>query len=104
MITKGATLVDQIFDWSEDKNDSLKRERGISFEKITTIIRGEILDIITNPSTNHPQQKCFIIEVDGYAWVVPYVAEGKRCFLKTAFPSRKYQKIYLNKESDDENL
>jgi len=93
-----------VFDWNKDKNDSLKRERNISFEKITTIIRREILDIIANPSTNHPQQKCFIIDVDGYVWVVPYVLEENIVFLKTAFPSRKYQKIYLNnKESDNEN-
>ncbi len=56
----------------------------------------KVVDIIVNPSSNFDKQKCFIIEINNYMWVVPYI-ENKECiFLKTAFPSRKHQKIYFN--------
>jgi uncharacterized DUF497 family protein len=85
------------FEWDDDKNEFLKNERNMSFEKITVCIRDDLLDIISNPSANHQDQKCFVVDIDGYAWVVPYTEDGEKCFLKTAFPSRKFQKNYLDR-------
>ncbi len=79
--------------WSLKKNDILKAKRGISFEQIAFLIEsGHILGIEENP--RRPNQKIYILEIDGYAVVVPYVEEGNEIFLKTAFPSRKYTKHY----------
>jgi len=79
--------------WSPDKNKILKRERGISFEEIAYLIEsGQVIGIEENPG--HPNQKMYVLEIDGYAIIVPYVEKNNEIFLKTAFPSRKYTKKY----------
>ncbi len=79
--------------WSLEKNEILKAKRGISFEQIALSIEsGHILGVEENPK--RPNQKIYILEIDGYAVIVPYVEEGNEIFLKTAFPSRKYTKRY----------
>ncbi len=79
--------------WSLEKNEILKAKRGISFEQIAFLIEsGHILGIEENP--RRPNQKIYILEIEGYAVIVPFVEEGNEIFLKTAFPSRKYTKRY----------
>jgi len=39
-----------------------------------------------------------IIEIDSYAYIVPFVENDEEIFLKTIYPSRKATKEYLNKE------
>ena len=34
----------------------------------------------------------------GYAWLVPFVEDGREFFLKTIIPSRKATRIYLSKD------
>lgn len=85
-----------IFNWSQEKNATLKQQRNISFEEIVNAVKNsKLLDIVENPSSNFEKQKCFVIDMYGYAWLVPYAENEKEIFLKTAFPSRKYQKIYF---------
>ena len=58
--------------WDPQKNEILKQERGISFEEIAYLIEsGQILGIEENPS--RPNQKMYILEIDNYAIIVPYV-------------------------------
>ncbi|MCD4716702.1 MAG: BrnT family toxin [Desulfobacterales bacterium] len=79
--------------WNPEKNEILKRERGISFEEIAYLIESDqMIGIEENPG--HPNQKMYILEIDNYAIVVPYVENNDEIFLKTAFPSRKYTKKY----------
>jgi uncharacterized DUF497 family protein len=79
--------------WDLDKNEILKAKRGISFEQVAFLIEsGHILDIQENPK--RPNQKIYILEIEGYAVIVPFVEEGNEIILKTAFPSRKYTKRY----------
>ena len=79
--------------WDPQKNEILKQERGISFEEIAYLIEyGQILGIEENPS--RPNQKMYILEIDNYAIIVPFVENVNEIFLKTAFPSRKYTKQY----------
>lgn len=83
------------FDWDEDKNAWLMHERGISFEMcIVAIEQGDLLAIVPNA---HPRthQKKLIVQIEGYAYVVPYVEDDEKLFLKTIFPSRKATKKYL---------
>lgn len=83
--------------WNSKKNEILKRERGISFEEIAYLIEPEeIVGIEENPGRTN--QKLYILEIDTYAVVVPFVESETEIFLKTAFPSRKYAKIYGLKE------
>ena len=71
----------------------LKRERGISFEEIAYLIESDqVIGIEENPG--YPNQKMYILVIDNYAIIVPYVENDDEIFLKTAFPSRKYTKKY----------
>lgn len=79
--------------WSQEKNELLKAEREISFEEIALLIEtGNILGIEENPG--HPNQKIYILEIENYAYIVPFVERENEIFLKTAFPSRKYTKRF----------
>lgn len=89
------------FDWSPEKNELLKRERGIGFEEILEIIEeGRVLDIMQNPNKKlYPHQKIFVVEINAYAYLVPFVEDAERIFLKTIIPSRKAtQKYIINKQ------
>jgi len=85
------------YDWDEEKNEILKKERGISFEIIVSQIElGKLLAIIKHPnSEKYYNQKIFIVEFENYAYLVPFVEKEEKVFLKTIIPSRKATKIYL---------
>jgi len=90
------------FDWNEAKNSKLKNERDVSFEDILSCIEeGKILDIVTNKNNKkYPKQKIFIIAFNQYAYLIPFVEDSEKIFLKTIIPSRKATKKYLiNKSS-----
>jgi len=79
--------------WSHEKNEILKVKRGISFEEIALLIEsGHILGIEENPGRSN--QKIYILEIENYALIVPFVEKDNEIFLKTAFPSRRYTKRY----------
>lgn len=83
----------KFLNWNNEKNDTLKKERNLSFEEIAHLIAsGKILGIEQNPG--YPNQQMYILEIDHYAIVVPYVETETEIFLKTAFPSRKFTKQY----------
>lgn len=81
------------FHWNKQKNEFLKSERGVSFEEIVFQIEaGKLLGVEENPTRTN--QKIYIVEIKGYAFVVPFVENDQEIFLKTIFPSRKYTKKY----------
>ena len=84
-----------VFEWNEEKNILLSKERNISFEDVVFALKNDrLLDIIMSPT--HEGQKCFIVEIKSYAYVIPYVRVNmEKLFLKTIYPSRKHTKIYL---------
>jgi hypothetical protein len=88
------------YDWSPEKNAVLKRERGLTFEDIVYHIdRGGLLDTIEHPNQGrYPGQKIFIVNVEGYACLVPFIEQDNLIFLKTIIPSRKMTKLYLGEE------
>ena len=83
--------------WNSTKNQQLISERGISFEDIVFYLQqGALLDDIEHPNNDkYPNQRVFVINIDDYAHLVPYVEDRKEIFLKTVIPSRKATKIYL---------
>ena len=85
------------FRWSHEKNETLKKERSISFEEIVLAIEsGGLLDELKHPNKDkYPNQLVFVVGLDGYAYLVPYVEEIQYFFLKTVIPSRKATKNYL---------
>lgn len=86
--------------WNPTKNQQIIAERGISFEDIVFYMQqGQLLDDIEHPNRNkYPDQRIFVINVDGYAYLVPYVEDRNEIFLKTVIPSRKATKQYSGEE------
>ena len=89
------------FAWNPEKNEELIKERGISFERVIQHIENErILDVIKHPNTSkYPSQRMFILEIDNYAYLVPFVENNSDIFLKTIIPSRKATRKYLEVKS-----
>ena len=87
----------ELFSWNTEKNEILARERGITFEEIVQRIESGAKVIETDhPNQNkYPNQKILIVDVEGYAYLVPCVMDKNEIFLKTIIPSRKATKIYL---------
>jgi hypothetical protein len=85
------------FSWNNEKNETLKRERGISFEEVVFHIeRGDVLDILEHPNQErYPGQRIFIVNINDYAYLVPFVESETEIFLKTVIPRRKATSTYL---------
>ena len=88
------------YDWNDEKNEWLQQERGVAFEDIVFhLSQGGLLDTIEHPNQQqYPGQKMFIVNVEGYAYLVPFVEDDEMIFLKTIIPSRKMTKQYLGGE------
>ena len=83
--------------WDIEKNNKLITERNISFDEISEIIlKEEYLDILEHPKRK--DQFIFIICIKNYIYAVPFIIdENENIILKTAYPSRKFNKIYGDK-------
>lgn len=90
--------------WSAEKNETLRIERGLTFEAIVVAVEsGGLLDILAHPNpTRYPRQRVLVVELDGYAYLVPFVEEQEHFFLKTIIPSRTATKLYLHSSETDE--
>jgi hypothetical protein len=95
--TKGYNRHVKIFSWNNEKNALLKAERQISFEEIVLYIEmGFLLDVLEHPNQEkYKGQKVFVLRVDDYVYLVPFIETAKEVFLKTIIPSRKATRTYL---------
>ena len=89
--------MDHNYKWNEEKNDLLKRERGVSFEEIVThILQGDLLLVKEHPNQErYPGQQMFVVRMSDYVYLVPCVQKDNVTFLKTIFPSRVETRKYL---------
>jgi hypothetical protein len=73
------------------------RERGISPEEIVFHIEsGDVLDLLEHPNRDrYHNQRVFVVNVEGYAYLIPFVENEQEVFLKTIIPSRKATRDYL---------
>ena len=79
--------------------DDVSRGR-VGFEDCVIAIEdGRVLDDIPNP--NYPHQRMLVLNINNYAYVVPYIIEEAGFFLKTVFPSRKHTANYLPEQEPD---
>ncbi len=87
----------KLFSWSNEKNEWLREHRGVSFEAVLFhIMEGDLLDVIEHPNqSRYAHQKIFIVNIDSYIDMVPFVENDDEIFLKTIIPSRKMTKKYL---------
>ena len=85
------------YNWNPDKNDLLKKKRGLSFEDIVFhIMNGDEVDVLTHPNQErYPNQRISVVNVSGYIYLVPFVESENELFLKTIIPSRKATRQYL---------
>jgi len=92
------------FRWNHEKNAALKVERSISFEEIVLSIEADgLLDELRHPNPEkYPNQSVFVVALDGYVYLVPYIEEADYYFLKTVIPSRKATRDYLLRSNPDE--
>lgn len=88
------------FDWNDEKNEMLKKVRGVSFEQVElAIASGDLIDRIRHPTPEkYPNQKVFLVKIEDYVYSVPYVEDDERIFLKTIIPNSKATKKYLGGE------
>ncbi len=88
------------FEWNEEKNERLRKERNISFEDIVKSLReGKLLDRYKHPNEEeYPHQEIMVVEIGGYAYLVPFIEDAEKLFLKTIYKSRKATKKYIKKE------
>jgi len=55
-----------------------------------------LLDDISHPNPEqYGDQRMFVVDIENYAYLVPYVEKEDEIFLKTIFPSRKATMKYL---------
>lgn len=90
--------------WDLTKNEKLKSERGVSFEAVLAALdRGDILDDYIHPNQDkYSNQRLLVVQIQGYAYLVPYVETESELFLKTIIPSRSATKRYLKGSNDNE--
>lgn len=86
--------------WNSTKNQQLVTERGVSFEDVVFCIQqGGLLDDVEHPNSDkYPGQRIFVVNIDEYVHLVPYVENRKEIFLKTVIPNRKATKQYLGED------
>ena len=83
------------FEWDEDKNITLIKERGIGFEEVIVAIQhGHLLGVTKGKEPKYAHQSIFVVFVDGYTYAVPFVEDSEKIFLKTIYPSRVLHKSY----------
>ena len=88
----------QNYAWNAEKNERLRKERGISFEDVVFHIgAGDVVDIFEHPNQKrHPGQRIMVVVVEDYAYLVPFVESEEEVFLKTIIPSRKATRQYVS--------
>ena len=90
------------FAYDEEKNDRLLRLRGVTFGMVIEAIaeKGVLLNFDHPNQQKYPQQWVLVVNLNGYAYCVPYVIRGDTWFLKTVYPSRRFK--YLIEGGTDE--
>ena len=90
------------FDWNDEKNETLKKTRGVSFELVElAIATGDLIVRLKHPNpAKYPNQKVFLVKIDDYIYSVPYIEDDEKIFLKTIIPNSKATKRYLGEKND----
>lgn len=80
--------------WDEEKSGRPKKERGILLDEVASLIlQKTYVDVVKHPK--RPGQLMFVIPVNGYIHVVPFVVDrDDKIILKTVFPGQKFHKRY----------
>jgi len=90
----------KVFQWDNEKNEWLKKNRGVCFEEVVILMdREDLPEIVDHPNQDkYPGQKIATVRIGDYAYLIPYVQGGEEMFLKTIIPSRKATNKYVRKK------
>ncbi len=91
------------YDWDSQKNELLKKTRGISFESIIVHLgRGDLWRVADHPNkAEYPGQQLFFVIMDGYIYIVPFEIRDDVIWLVTIIPSRKATSDYRKEQSNE---
>lgn len=89
--------------WNPEKSEELRRERGLGFEEVVLHLeRGDLLAVLEHPQPQRfGRQRIFVVAIDDYAYLVPFVEDGQFVFLKTIIPSREATRDYLRRKDHE---
>ena len=67
-----------------------------TYEDVVEAIGADgLLDVLPHPDQQkYLGQNIYVVSALGYVYLVPYVTDNERIFLKTIIPSRRAKKIY----------
>lgn len=93
----------KFLEWDVEKNEELREERQITFEEaVFCLMEGGLLDTIEHPNREtYPNQRIFILNIEDYVYLVPFIETEESIFLKTIIPSRKMTKKYLGDKKNE---
>lgn len=85
--------MDFLFD--EEKDALLRERRGGCFHDVIRAVErdGILLDMPHPARHRYPNQRIFVVEIDGYAYCVPYVIDDDTWVLRTVYPNRKFKHL-----------
>jgi uncharacterized DUF497 family protein len=81
------------FEYDQEKNELLFKERGVTFIDVIEVIseEGILLDFKHPNKQKYPDQRILVIKINNYPYCIPYMKNGEKLFLKTIFPARKFK-------------
>ena len=84
--------MEKIFEWNQEKNQKLMKERGISFEAIVASLEEDGLLATIDGKGKYSHQKQLIVAVSQYVYIVPCVEDEIKIFLKNKNPKPQTDK------------
>ena len=96
----------RLFDWNDKKNQWLKKNRGIYFEKIVEALnQGNLLADIPHPDQKKfSHQRIMYIWIYEYVYAVPYVKQMKSFTLKQFIPAERQKQNIKGLKMDKNEL
>lgn len=84
-------------DWRGQKNAALREKYGFGFERVlVALTENDLLAVREHPNRDrHRHQGQLVVEIEGYAWVVPFVEKDAGILFETMFPGRRATKEFL---------
>jgi len=80
--------------WSDEKNSWLKQARGVGFDDL--VLHGRVISICENSA--RAGQELLLVDYLDYVWVVPFVRDKEKFFLKTLYQNRKLTRLFRRGE------
>lgn len=88
------------YDWNDEKNELLKKLRGVSFEQVVlAIVSGDLIDRVKHPNPDkYPNQRVFWVRTEDSIYSVPYVEDDEKMFLITILLNSRTTKKYFRRQ------